>query len=68
MFLRDLAVNKSIKCKREFSENYFHIILKLFGVLTIFLSLQVKGYTIITYKHDIYQWLHEFSNDLRLGI
>ena len=34
----------------------------------IFLSPQEKGWTIITYKHGIYQLPHEFPNDLRLSI
>ena len=34
----------------------------------IFLSLQVKRYAIITYKHGIYELPHELPNDLRLRI
>ena len=34
----------------------------------IFLSAQVKRWAIITYKHGIYDLLHEFPNDLRLRI
>ena len=34
----------------------------------IFLSLQVKRCTIITYKHGIYDLPHEFPNDLKLRI
>ena len=34
----------------------------------IFLSPQVKRWTIITYKHGIYELLHELPNDLRLRI
>ena len=30
----------------------------------IFLSLQVKRWAIITYKHDIYELSHVLSNDL----
>ena len=32
----------------------------------IFLSLQVKRWAIITYKHAIYEFPHELQNDLRL--
>ena len=32
----------------------------------IFLSPQVKGSTIISYKHDIYELPHELLNELRL--
>ena len=34
----------------------------------IFLSQQVKGCEIITYKHGIYELPHELPNDLRLRI
>ena len=34
----------------------------------IFLSQQVKGCAIITYKHGIYELPHELPNDLRLKI
>ena len=34
----------------------------------IFLSPQVKRWTIVTYKHVIYELPHELSNDLRLMI
>ena len=34
----------------------------------IFLSAQVKRWTIITYKHGIYELPHELPNDLRLRI
>ena len=34
----------------------------------VFLSPQVKRYTLITYKHDIYVLPHEFPNDLKLKI
>ena len=34
----------------------------------IFFSPQVKGCTIITYKHGIKKFPHEFPNDLRLKI
>ena len=34
----------------------------------IFLSLQVKRWTIITYKHGIYELPQELPNDLRLRI
>ena len=33
-----------------------------------FLSPQVKGYAIITYKHGIYELPQELPNDLRLKI
>ena len=32
----------------------------------IFLSSHVKRLEIITYKHGIYKFPHEFSNDFRL--
>ena len=32
----------------------------------IFFSPQVKRWVIITYKHGIYNFPHELSNDLRL--
>ena len=47
--------------------NQFHI-LRLFDVLPNFLSPQVKRCAIITYKHGIYELLHELLNDLRLRI
>ena len=34
----------------------------------VFLSPQVKRCAIITYKHDIYELLHELPIDLRLWI
>ena len=34
----------------------------------IFLSLQVKRYAIINYKHGIYEFPDELPNDLRLRI
>ena len=34
----------------------------------IFLSPQVKRWAIITYKHGIYEFLHELLNDVRLRI
>ena len=33
----------------------------------IFLSPQVKGWVIITYKHSIYELVHKLLNNLRLG-
>ena len=32
----------------------------------ILVSLQVKRWAIITYKHGIYEFRHELPNDLRL--
>ena len=34
----------------------------------ILLSPQVKRWAIITYKHGIYEFPHELTNDLRLRI
>ena len=34
----------------------------------IFLSPQEKRYSLITYKHSIYELAHELPNDLRLRI
>ena len=34
----------------------------------IFLSLQVKRWAIMTYKHGIYELSHELPNDLKLRI
>ena len=34
----------------------------------IFLSPEVKGWAIITYKRGIYELPHELTNDLRLRI
>ena len=34
----------------------------------IFLSPQIKRWAIITFKHGIYELLHELPNDLRLRI
>ena len=48
--------------------NQFHNILRLFDVLQIFLSRQVKQSRIITYKHGIDELTHELPNDLRLKI
>ena len=48
--------------------NHFDDILRLFDVLLIFFSPQVKRCTIITCKHGIYELPHELQNDLRLRI
>ena len=34
----------------------------------MFLSAHVKGSVIITFKHGIYEFAHDFPNDLRLKI
>ena len=34
----------------------------------IFLSPQVKGWAIITYKHGIYELIQELQSSLRLGV
>ena len=56
--------------RSTYSETYnqFHNILRLFDVLQIFLSLQLKRWSIITYKHGIYELPHECRIDLRLRI
>ena len=36
MFLTNLAVNKEIKSKRNFADNHFHNILRLFDVFLNF--------------------------------
>ena len=41
-------------------------ILKLFDVLSIFLSSQVKRCMTITYKHGIFELPQELPNDFRL--
>ena len=46
--------------------NQFHNIFRLFDVLLIFVSPQVKRWAIIPYKHGIYELAYEFLNDLRL--
>ena len=47
--------------------SHFHDILRLFDVLPIFFSPQVKRCEIVSYKHGIYELLHELPNDLDLG-
>ena len=46
--------------------NHFHNIMRLFDVLPIFLSPQVKRCPIITYKQGIYKLPHMLPNDLAL--
>ena len=46
---------------------HFHNILRLFDVLPNFFSPQVKRCAIISYKHGIYELLHELPKDLDLG-
>ena len=46
----------------------FHIILRLSMFYQIFLSSQVKRWTIITYKHGMYELPHELPNELTLRI
>ena len=41
-----------------FTCNQFHNILRLFDVLPIYLSPQMERWTIITYKHGIYELPH----------
>ena len=48
--------------------NYFHNILRLFGVLPNFPPPQMKPCAIITNKHGIYEFPHELPNDLTLRI
>ena len=55
-----------MKSKRNFAENSFHNILRLFNVVPSFCSPQPKRCAIITYEHDIYKLPHELRNDLRL--
>ena len=43
--------------------SHFHI----FDILPIFFSPQVKRCAIISYKHGIYELLHELPKDLHLG-
>ena len=66
--MRKLVTNKNIKSKRKFSDNQFHNILRLFDLYQIFHSSQVKRWTIITYKHGIYELPHELPHELRLRI
>ena len=59
-------VCKSFRGKTvKFNPNYNHFqnILRLFDVLPIFLSPEVKRCTIITYKHVIYKFPHDLQND-----
>ena len=44
--------------------SHFH---NIFDVLPIFFSPQVKRCAIISYKHGIYELLHELPKDLHLG-
>ena len=46
----------------------FIIFLDYLMFCQIFLSPQVKRWSIITYKHGIYELPHELPNDLRLNI
>ena len=55
------AVNKDIKSKRKSCRQSFFLMF-----YQIFLSPQVKGCAIITYKHGIYELPHELRKDLRL--
>ena len=48
--------------------SYNQFLLRLFDVLQVFLSPQVKRCTIITYKHCTQELPHELWNDLRLRI
>ena len=48
--------------------SYNQFLLRLFDVLQVFLSPQVKRCTIITYKHGTQELPHELWNDLRLRI
>ena len=59
---------KTSEAKENFAHNHFHNILKLFEVLPIFFSSQVKRYAIITYKHSRHNLPHEMLNNLRLKI
>ena len=43
--------------------NRFHNILRPFDVLPNFLSRQVKGWAILTYKHGIYELPDKLPND-----
>ena len=52
----------------KISYNHFHDILRLFDVLQIFLSTQVKRIAIISKKHGMYELREELSNDLRFRI
>ena len=55
--------------KRNFADNQFHNIFRIFDVLPNFpFTGQVKRWAIITYKHDIHELPHELPNDLRLRI
>ena len=49
--------NQSYHKKKYMLETYnqFHNILRLFDVLPIFLSAQVKRWAIVTSKHGIYE-------------
>ena len=49
-------------------DNPGHNILRLFNVLPIFFSPQVKRSVIISNKHDIHELPRELKNDLRLRI
>ena len=63
-----LPVSTLDACVNGSHYNQFHNFLRLFDVLPNFLSPEVKRWTIITYKHGIYELLHELSNNLRLRI
>ena len=67
MFLANLTINKDIISKmkfwRESIAKYFEDFLMFYQT---FLSPQVKRFTIITYKHGIYELHHELPNNLRL--
>ena len=52
------------KREKKIAGNHLHNILRLLMFYQIFLSLQVKWCTIITYKHGIYELPCELLNDL----
>ena len=56
------------KKKRNFADNNFDNILRLFDVLINFHQPQYKQCTNITCKHGIYELPQDLANDLRLKI
>ena len=50
------------------ADNHFHNILRFFDVLRNFPFVTSETMRVITYKHSIYEFLHELPNDLIFSI
>ena len=56
---------KTQKPKENFADNQFQNSLRPFDVYQFFLSAKVKRWTIITYKHGIYELSHKLPRHVR---